>query len=91
MSALRRIFGSTPRAANRSSVGRAWARRHRKFFAIVEQRMKIASDFARQSHMLGLERTSTPPMDLNAYIAQRYGQNGDADATPADDPVKEEP
>jgi hypothetical protein len=61
-------------------------RRTRSAFAIVEQRARLADSFVRQLQALGLEKRSTPPMDLSTYIAQKYGTS---DGTPG--PVKEDP
>jgi len=53
-------------------------RRTRSVFAVVEQRARIADSLLRQLVALGLDRVSPPPMSLDQYVAQRYGQNDDA-------------
>ena len=56
------------------------SRKHRKAWPVVETRARLAESFARQLQMIGLEKQSAPPMDLNRYIAERYGSNGDVAA-----------
>jgi hypothetical protein len=63
-----------------SSEGLA-SRKYRRAWPIVEQRMRIADTLRAQLVALGLDRVSAPPMDLNAYIAQKYGTNGTATDT----------
>jgi hypothetical protein len=55
-----------------SSDGLA-SRKHRRAWPVVEQRMRIADTLRAQLLALGLDRMSQPPMDLNTYIAHRYG------------------
>src|SRR5439155_17529281 len=56
------------------------SRKHRKAWPVVETRARLAESFARQLALIGLEKQSAPPMDLNRYIAERYGSNGDVAA-----------
>jgi hypothetical protein len=51
-------------------------RRTRSVFAVVEQRARTADSLLRQLLALGLDRVSPPPLSLDQYVAQRYGQNG---------------
>jgi len=63
-------------------------RKTRSAFAIVEQRARIADSFARQLQLIGLDRVTAPPMDLNTYITTKYGtQNGDVAETPEKEPA----
>jgi hypothetical protein len=47
-------------------------RRSRHAFRIVTDRMRVADGFVRQIQTLGLERTTKPPLDLTAYLRERY-------------------
>jgi hypothetical protein len=65
-----------------SSEGLA-SRKYRRAWPIVEQRMRIADTLRAQLLALGLDRAGPPPMSLDQYVAERYGQDGDhPDRTP---------
>jgi hypothetical protein len=59
-------------------------RRTRVAFGVVTDRQRVADTLVRQLLALGLEKRSPPPMDLTRYVEEKYGQNADADVTPAE-------
>lgn len=60
------------------------SRKHRKLFAVVAQRARLADSLTKQLLALRLDRAAPKPLDLNTYIAAKYGSSENGDPTPAD-------